>query len=146
MYNFLYYRLILNLLNEMWFHVAWEFRNVCLCSITQNIVKMLSLLWQRLSVYRLSLVICSLLLEGNTGLLLIGMNTLIEFLVWNGNRVSVILFFFQANYLFLHQIKGTPWQLMDQGKARLMTAWEQIDYGQQFTTTRKFITIIPIVL
>lgn len=52
----------------------------------------------------------------------------------------------QANYLFLHQIKGTPWQLLDQGKARLMTAWEQIDYGQQFTTTRKFITIIPIVL
>ncbi|MPC15118.1 ORM1-like protein 3 [Portunus trituberculatus] len=51
-----------------------------------------------------------------------------------------------ANYLFLHQIKGTPWQLLDQGKARRMTAWEQIDYGQQFTTTRKFITIIPIVL
>lgn len=51
-----------------------------------------------------------------------------------------------ANYLFLHQIKGTPWQLLDQGKSRLMTAWEQIDYGQQYTTTRKFITIIPIVL
>lgn len=51
-----------------------------------------------------------------------------------------------ANYLFLHQIKGTPWELSDQGKARLMTAWEQIDYGQQFTTTRKFITIVPIVL
>ncbi|XP_076033400.1 sphingolipid biosynthesis regulator orosomucoid 1-like isoform X2 [Oratosquilla oratoria] len=51
-----------------------------------------------------------------------------------------------ANFVFLHLIKGTPWQPMDQGKARLMTAWEQIDYGKQFTTTRKFITIVPILL
>ncbi|KAL7635612.1 UNVERIFIED_CONTAM: hypothetical protein RMT77_013429 [Armadillidium vulgare] len=51
-----------------------------------------------------------------------------------------------ANFVFLHLIKGTPWQIFDQGKARSMTAWEQIDYGQQYTTTRKFITIVPIVL
>ena len=59
---------------------------------------------------------------------------------------TVFLLFFQANFLFLHILKGTPWQILDQGKARSMTAWEQIDYGQQFTTTRKFITIIPIVM
>ncbi|CAL4127962.1 unnamed protein product, partial [Meganyctiphanes norvegica] len=51
-----------------------------------------------------------------------------------------------ANFIFLHVIKGTPWQPMDQGKARMLTAWEQIDYGKQYTSTRKFITIIPIVL
>ncbi|KAG9333975.1 hypothetical protein JZ751_009291 [Albula glossodonta] len=32
------------------------------------------------------------------------------------------------------------------GKARLLTHWEQMDYGIQFTSSRKFLTISPIVL
>uniref|UniRef100_A0A8C4CB63 ORM1-like protein n=1 Tax=Denticeps clupeoides TaxID=299321 RepID=A0A8C4CB63_9TELE len=36
-------------------------------------------------------------------------------------------------YLFLHT-------------ARLLTHWEQMDYGIQFTSSRKFLTISPIVL
>ncbi|KAJ8016855.1 hypothetical protein DPEC_G00011680 [Dallia pectoralis] len=49
-------------------------------------------------------------------------------------------------YLFLHSVKGTPFETPDQGKARLLTHWEQIDYGIQFTSSRKFLTISPIVL
>ncbi|XP_030589424.1 ORM1-like protein 2 isoform X1 [Archocentrus centrarchus] len=48
-------------------------------------------------------------------------------------------------YLFLHTVKGTPFETPDQGKARLLTHWEQMDYGVQFTSSRKFLTISPIV-
>lgn len=49
-------------------------------------------------------------------------------------------------YVFLHTVKGTPFETPDQGKARLLTHWEQMDYGVQFTASRKFLTITPIVL
>ncbi|MBN3317745.1 ORML2 protein, partial [Atractosteus spatula] len=49
-------------------------------------------------------------------------------------------------YVFLHTVKGTPFETPDQGKARLLTHWEQMDYGIQFTSSRKFLTISPIVL
>ncbi|KAM5212681.1 ORM1-like protein 3 isoform 2-T2 [Hipposideros larvatus] len=49
-------------------------------------------------------------------------------------------------YIFLHTVKGTPFETPDQGKARLLTHWEQMDYGVQFTASRKFLTITPIVL
>ncbi|KAF3861103.1 hypothetical protein F7725_001358 [Dissostichus mawsoni] len=32
-------------------------------------------------------------------------------------------------YLFMHTVKGTPFETPDQGKARLLTHWEQMDYG-----------------
>ncbi|CAF0782546.1 unnamed protein product [Didymodactylos carnosus] len=48
-------------------------------------------------------------------------------------------------YLF-HIIKGAPWETSDQGMARRFTFWEQIDDGVQWTGTRKFVQIIPIVL
>uniref|UniRef100_A0A8D2E141 ORM1-like protein 3 n=1 Tax=Sciurus vulgaris TaxID=55149 RepID=A0A8D2E141_SCIVU len=41
---------------------------------------------------------------------------------------------------------GTPFETPDQGKARLLTHWEQLDYGVQFTSSRKFFTISPIIL
>ena len=41
---------------------------------------------------------------------------------------------------------GTPWMPMDEGKARYLTQWEQLDQGMQFTATKKFLTVIPIVL
>nr|XP_004401690.2 PREDICTED: ORM1-like protein 2 isoform X1 [Odobenus rosmarus divergens]XP_012418299.1 PREDICTED: ORM1-like protein 2 isoform X1 [Odobenus rosmarus divergens] len=51
-----------------------------------------------------------------------------------------------AMYVFLHTVKGTPFETPDQGKARLLTYWEQMDYGLQFTSSRKFLSISPIVL
>ncbi|XP_072511064.1 ORM1-like protein 2 isoform X1 [Notamacropus eugenii] len=51
-----------------------------------------------------------------------------------------------AMYVFLHTVKGTPFETPDQGKARLLTHWEQMDYGLQFTSSRKFLSIFPIVL
>ncbi len=52
----------------------------------------------------------------------------------------------QINFIVLHVIKGAPWEIQDQGLARRLTHWEQIDYGVQFTRTRKFLTIVPIIL
>ncbi|KAJ7345540.1 hypothetical protein JRQ81_001490 [Phrynocephalus forsythii] len=49
-------------------------------------------------------------------------------------------------YVFLHAVKGTPFETPDQGKARLLTHWEQLDYGVQCTSSRKFFTISPIIL
>lgn len=46
----------------------------------------------------------------------------------------------------MHAVKGTPFETPDQGKARLLTHWEQLDYGVQFTSSRKFFTISPIIL
>ncbi|XP_004429270.1 PREDICTED: ORM1-like protein 2 isoform X1 [Ceratotherium simum simum] len=51
-----------------------------------------------------------------------------------------------AMYIFLHTVKGTPFETPDQGKARLLTYWEQMDYGLQFTSSRKFLSISPVVL
>ncbi|KAF7709156.1 hypothetical protein HF521_016006 [Silurus meridionalis] len=45
-----------------------------------------------------------------------------------------------------HSQLGTPFETPDQGKARLLTHWEQLDYGVQFTSSRKFFTISPIIL
>ncbi|KAI6059812.1 ORM1-like protein [Aix galericulata] len=43
-------------------------------------------------------------------------------------------------------VKGTPFETPDQGKDRLLTHWEQIDYGMQCTSSRKFLSISPVVL
>uniref|UniRef100_A0A2R8MKT1 Uncharacterized protein n=2 Tax=Callithrix jacchus TaxID=9483 RepID=A0A2R8MKT1_CALJA len=51
-----------------------------------------------------------------------------------------------GTYVFSHAVKGTPFETPDQGKARLLTHWEQLDYGVQFTSSRKFFTISPIIL
>ncbi|KAG8192628.1 hypothetical protein JTE90_017192 [Oedothorax gibbosus] len=50
-------------------------------------------------------------------------------------------------FVVLHVVKGTPWESGDQGKkVRWLTHWEQIDNGEQFTATRKFLTLVPIAL
>ncbi|KAK6166692.1 ORM1-like protein 2 [Patella vulgata] len=51
-----------------------------------------------------------------------------------------------AMFVMLHVTKGTPWVTSDQGDARTQTQWEQIDYGQQFTATKKFLTCVPVAL
>lgn len=57
-----------------------------------------------------------------------------------------LCFSLQGMYVFMHAVKGTPFETPDQGKARLLTHWEQLDYGIQFTSSRKFFTISPIIL
>jgi uncharacterized ion transporter superfamily protein YfcC len=55
--------------------------------------------------------------------------------------------YLQFSFVVLHWAKGTPnaSTAEDQGKWRQNTWWEQIDNGKQFTPTRKFLTIFPIV-
>ena len=45
-----------------------------------------------------------------------------------------------------HHVKGTPYETADQGAVQRLTNWEQIDDGEQFTATRKFLTSVPVVL
>jgi len=52
----------------------------------------------------------------------------------------------QVMYVLLHSDKGTPFETADQGKFRYSTVWEQLDYGVQFSSSRKFLMIVPIVL
>lgn len=51
-----------------------------------------------------------------------------------------------AHLYFLHSIKGAPWMSTENGSCSLQTHWEQIDNGEQFTITRKFLTAVPIIL
>lgn len=52
----------------------------------------------------------------------------------------------QGMYIMFHYLKGTPYVTGDQGDARRLTNWEQIDHGEQYTATRKFLIAVPIVL
>ena len=36
--------------------------------------------------------------------------------------------------------------ISEQGSVRRLTHWEQLDHGEQYTPTRTFLTIIPILL
>lgn len=60
--------------------------------------------------------------------------------------VSAQNLWFQLMFIVLHIEKGTPFETTDQGKFRYRTVWEQLDYGVQFSASRKFLTIAPIVL
>eukprot|EP00731_Ephydatia_muelleri_P007903 Em0004g241a len=51
-----------------------------------------------------------------------------------------------GNYVMFHYLKGTPYTTNDQGDARRLTNWEQIDNGEQYTATRKFLIAVPVVL
>jgi hypothetical protein len=47
-----------------------------------------------------------------------------------------------------HHMRGTPFgdDAYDEGSYKSLTQWEQIDGEMQFTVTRKFYSIIPIIL
>lgn len=49
-------------------------------------------------------------------------------------------------FVILHLEKGTPFETADQGSARYLTVWEQLDHGVHFSASKKFLTIVPIVL
>ena len=48
-------------------------------------------------------------------------------------------------FFFLHWIKGSP-DFYDQGTFNGLTLWEQIDGGEPFTFTKKYLTLVPTVL
>ncbi|NWH67302.1 ORML2 protein, partial [Geococcyx californianus] len=49
-------------------------------------------------------------------------------------------------YALLHAVKGTPFETPDQGRDRFLTHWEQMDHGTQCTSSRKFLSVSPVVL
>ncbi|XP_046847072.1 ORM1-like protein 2 [Xenia sp. Carnegie-2017] len=55
-----------------------------------------------------------------------------------------------ATYYFLHYLKGNPFENSvdggSQGKDRRLTHWEQINQGTQNTSTKKFMTLVPVVI
>ena len=65
------------------------------------------------------------------------------FQCWTATNVvhNLITFF------VFHWTKSTPWlSPIEHGNTRRLTHWEQIDHGTQFTPTRIFLTIVPIIL
>ena len=62
------------------------------------------------------------------------------------NNHILILSSIQFMLIFLHIVKGAPFEPQDQGKARYLTHWEQIDYGERLTVSRKFLTVVPVIL
>lgn len=50
-----------------------------------------------------------------------------------------------GSYIMFHQVKGTPFEF-NSGAYDNLTMWEQIDNGDQYTPTKKFLMIVPIAL
>lgn len=48
-------------------------------------------------------------------------------------------------YIMFHQVKGTPFEF-NSGAYDDLTMWEQIDNGDQYTPTKKFLMLMPIGL
>jgi hypothetical protein len=48
--------------------------------------------------------------------------------------------------VLFHLTRGTPFDDDSQGKYRDRSFWEQIDGGVQFSSTRKVLTAVPILL
>jgi len=50
------------------------------------------------------------------------------------------------NFLVMHYISGTPTELGDQGEYFQLTWWEQLEDGVPWTTTKKSLMLICLVL
>lgn len=50
-----------------------------------------------------------------------------------------------GSYIMFHQVKGTPFEF-NSGAYDNLTLWEQIDNGDQYTPTKKFLMTVPIGL
>lgn len=50
-----------------------------------------------------------------------------------------------GSYIMFHQVKGVPFEF-NSGAYDNLTMWEQIDNGDQYTPTKKFLMIVPIAL
>ncbi|CAN3360876.1 protein Orm2p [Diutina catenulata] len=50
-----------------------------------------------------------------------------------------------GSYIMFHQVKGVPFEF-NSGAYDNLTMWEQIDNGDQYTPTKKFLMMVPICL
>lgn len=50
-----------------------------------------------------------------------------------------------GSYIMFHQVKGVPFEF-NLGAYDNLTMWEQIDNGDQYTPTKKFLMMVPICL
>lgn len=50
-----------------------------------------------------------------------------------------------GSYIMFHQVKGIPFEF-NNGAFDNLTMWEQIDDGDQYTPTKKFLMLVPIGL
>ena len=50
-----------------------------------------------------------------------------------------------GSYIMFHQVKGTPFEF-NSGAYDNLTMWEQIDNGDQYTPSKKFLMLVPIGL
>ncbi len=57
----------------------------------------------------------------------------------------VVFALIQCSYLMFHYVKGIPFEY-NSGAYDTLTMWEQIDNGQQYTPSKKFLTFFPILL
>lgn len=58
--------------------------------------------------------------------------------------VTILSYNFITFFMF-HWVRGSHFDF-NQNEVEGLTLWEQIDYGAQFTPTKKFLTAIPILL
>jgi len=84
--------------------------------------------------YVIILILARVFLSG------LGLSELAAWTLWNTLH-SLITF------ICIHWVKGTPFshESVSESKYDKLTLWEQIDSGVQFTPTRKFFTIVPII-
>jgi len=85
--------------------------------------------------YVLILALARIFLSG------LGLSELAAWTLWNTLH-SIITF------ICIHWVKGTPFShdVISESKYDKLTLWEQIDSGVQFTPTRKFFTMVPIIV
>lgn len=50
-----------------------------------------------------------------------------------------------ATYIMFHWVRGTPFEF-NSGAYDNLNMWEQIDNGDQYTPTKKFLLSVPIIL
>ncbi|KAJ3185844.1 hypothetical protein HDU85_001213 [Gaertneriomyces sp. JEL0708] len=50
-----------------------------------------------------------------------------------------------STFIMFHWVTGIPFSF-NQNEYEGLTLWEQIDNGEQFTPTKKFLTALPIIL
>ncbi|GMM33371.1 sphingolipid homeostasis protein [Saccharomycopsis crataegensis] len=62
-------------------------------------------------------------------------------LSWTLTNTTYII----GSYIMFHQVKGTPFDF-NSGAYDNLTMWEQIDNGDQYTPTKKFLFLVPIAL
>lgn len=55
------------------------------------------------------------------------------------------LTYMASSYLMFHWVKGIPFEF-NAGAYDNLNMWEQMDNGDQYTPTKKFLTFVPIVL